>query len=237
MQIVPAGVARHLGVIPPGGKQTTAEKRFGDINSLNGNGLIYRLQILSNVLTQQIVELTQGNDHPHTAQRGRKRIELLKIQALLLLRMNDERRGSPTARHRFIEQAKQLVHGDRIALLTPVRPNTCRLRVLAPGLTKLTRRHIVNTPEPIAHHTRAGETLLKRNLVQRSVRQPESVGRLFQPQVGDVLHETDPHLLAKETREPGFRDIFTRGDFRKRNTAGITGIDPLYHPGDAFAVR
>ncbi|SAH61232.1 Uncharacterised protein [Enterobacter cloacae] len=52
MQIVPAGVARHLGVIPPGGKQTAAEKRFGDINSLYGNGLIYRFKILTNVLTQ-----------------------------------------------------------------------------------------------------------------------------------------------------------------------------------------
>ena len=95
----------------------------------------------------------------------------------------------------------------------------------------------MNTPKPIGHHTRAGETLLKRNLMQRSVRQTERVSRLFQPQGSDVLHETDPHFLSKETREPGFRDIFTRGDFRKRNTARITGIDPLYHPGNAFAVR
>ncbi len=94
----------------------------------------------------------------------------------------------------------------------------------------------MNTPEPIAHHTRAGETLLKRNLVQRSVRQPESVGRLSSRRWVMYCMKLIPTSLRKR-REPGFRNIFTRGDFRKRNTAGITGIDPLYHPSDAFAVR
>lgn len=41
-----------MGIVPSRGEQTAAEKRFSDINPLNWDRLVKRLQMLANILPQ-----------------------------------------------------------------------------------------------------------------------------------------------------------------------------------------
>ncbi len=163
LQVVPAGVASHLRIVPAGAEQAAAEKGIVDINGIHRQGEVQLLQFAAHVLPQQIVQLAHGHHHPGMAQHRGARRSLVQIDLPGLRRIDQQRLTLPVALFRLIKAGVEPVHGHRLPAIALRRARSARLpRTL---FAILARRHPMVALKQIAHHPRAGESLLAGNLL------------------------------------------------------------------------
>lgn len=79
LQVVPAGVAGHLRIVPAGAEQPTAEKGIVDIDGIHRQGVVQLFEFPAHIFTQQIVQFAHGHHHPGMAQRCGARWTIAQI--------------------------------------------------------------------------------------------------------------------------------------------------------------
>ena len=93
LQIIPAGVAGHLRIVPAGAEQTAAEKRIVNIDGEYRQRAVQLFQLAADILAQQIVQFTNGHDHAGVTQRRGARRQFTHIKMAGLLGIEPQRRA------------------------------------------------------------------------------------------------------------------------------------------------
>ena len=163
LQVVPAGVASHLRIVPAGAEQAAAEKGVVDIDGIHRQDAVQLLQLAAHVLPQQIVQLAHGHHHPGMAQHCGACRSLVQVDLPGLRRIDQQRLALPVGWFGLIKAGVEPVHGHRLPAISLRRARSARL----PGglLAILARRHAMVALKQIAHHSRAGEPLFAGNLL------------------------------------------------------------------------
>ena len=163
LQVVPAGVAGHLRIVPAGAEQPTAEKGIVDIDGIHRQGVVQLFEFPAHIFAQQIVQFAHGHHHPGMAQRYGARWTIAQID-LPGLRWVDRQGGAfPVAWFRLIESRIQSVGRHRLPAIGLRRARSGKLQRML--FTILARRHAVLALKQIAHHSRTGESLFAGDLL------------------------------------------------------------------------
>ncbi len=195
LQIVPAGVAGHLRIVPAGAEQPAAEKGIVDIDGIHRQGTMQVFQLPAHILPQQVVQLAHGHYHPGMAQNGGARRALLQVDFPGLRRIDQQRRALTIALLRFIESGIQPVKRYRLPAIGQRRTRSGKLAGML--FTILARRHAVLALKQVTHHSRTGKPLFAGNLLDRFAGGRQLVCRVAQTQRGEILDKADAHLFAK----------------------------------------